>query len=222
MSHYQNTQRKMAVTAGLSLLLMALVAGFAYGYAFQQVRAGPSADTIFWLRCCIAGFMLVLLLDVLVAWALYFFMRPAGRHLSLLSSWLRLIYAALLGAALFHLSPLLELSGQGNSGPSLEVSSVYLDLFGEAWSIGLIVFGCHLAVLGSLIIKSGYVPKLLGFLALIAAVCYSADSLLQLLWPSYQYYKGNTDLLLSVPMAAGELVLAIWLVARGGKRERPS
>ena len=220
MPHHPIPQRQMALIAGLSLLLMAVVAGFAYGYAFQKIQAGQSTNSIFWLRCCIAGFMLVLLLDILVAWALYFFMRPAGRHLSLLSCWLRLVYAALLGAALLHLVTCLELIDQGNSSLPHQATTVYLDLFAESWSIGLIVFGCHLAVLGSQIIGAGYVPKILGFLLLIAAACYSGCSLMQLLWQGYAYYKADVELLLSAPMAAGELALALWLVVKGGKVQK--
>jgi hypothetical protein len=73
-------RRKMALIAGFSLIIMAIAAGFAYGYAFQNLYvATDDAATLaklkqspFLFRLMIFLFTIVLLLDVLVSWALYF------------------------------------------------------------------------------------------------------------------------------------------------------
>ena len=94
----------------------------------------------------------------------------------------------------------------------------HLDAFMAIWSFGLSIFGLHLGVLGYLVMKSGYVPKALGLLLLIAGLCYVGTSSAQLLLPSYGDYKTTVDMILGAPMALGELGLAVWLVIRGGKR----
>jgi hypothetical protein len=35
--------------------------------------------------------------------------------------------------------------------------------------------------------------------------------------PDYDEYKGTGDMVLSLPMAIGELGIALWLLLRGGK-----
>jgi hypothetical protein len=217
MLQYRNLQRKMAVIAGLSLITMALIAGFSYGYAFQRIKNEEFPIAGLWLRCCLAGFLVILALDVLVAWALYYFLRPAGRQEAMLSTWFRLVYAALLGMALYPL--MLLLRPESGAGASGSIAS-HLGLFEEVWSAGLFLFGCHLAVLGRQVFVSGYVPRPFGILILVAAFCYAMSSMLQLLWPEYMHYKEEQiDKIISVPMAAGELAFAIWLLLRGGKRK---
>ncbi|WP_214659002.1 DUF4386 domain-containing protein [Candidatus Formimonas warabiya] len=95
---------------------------------------------------------------------------------------------------------------------------LFVNAFNIEWAIGLVVFALHLFLLGYLVFKSGYIPKIIGVLLIIAALCYLATNSANLLLPSYENYKATIDTALSVPMAIGELSLALWLLFKGGKR----
>ena len=57
--------------------------------------------------------------------------------------------------------------------------------FQDIWKVSLIVFGLYLVLLGYLACRSGYVPRLLGVLLVIAGGGYLIDSITGLLSTSY-------------------------------------
>jgi hypothetical protein len=218
-----NSKRKFALLAGISLIIMAIVAGFAYGYIFQSVYISGDAvktlanlkNSLFLFRIFIFLFLVVLILDIIVSWAFYFFFVRDNKMLSLLSSWIRLVYSALLGISflsLLNVLQLLKLPAQDS-----ELILLCLDSFLDMWSLGLIVFGSHLLILGYLIFTSGYIPKFIGVLTLLASISYISSNTANLLLDNYTLYKPLVDTVLSLPMAAGELGIAIWLIVKGGK-----
>lgn len=217
------TQRKMALVAGLSLIAMAILAGFAYGYGFESIYVANDRTATLMnlnnskslLRWVIFSFVIILILDVVVAWALYIFFKQVNESLSLLSGWLRLVYSAFLGIALINLLFVLQLLNNEPHNQVFVMNS--LRIFLDSWSLGLIVFGCHLFLLGYLIFKSDFIPKVFSILTLLASICYLFSSLANLLLTNYEQYKATVDLVLSLPMALGELGLAIWLIFKGGK-----
>ena len=80
--------------------------------------------------------------------------------------------------------------------------------FQDIWHVSLILFGLHLVLIGYLACKSGYVPRVLGVLLVIAGGGYLVDSFSALLVPGY-----------SVNVAAftfiGEALFMLWLLAKG-------
>lgn len=214
--------RGMARVAGASLWCMALLAGLAYGYAFPQfyhpddwqmtIRELPRQEI--WLRIMAACFMGILLLDVVVTWALYLFFQPRSASLSLLAALLRLVYAALLGGAIIPLVIIIP-------GPGWSESLVQPNLtaFLRVWSLGLILFGCHLLVLGVLMYRHPAMPRLLVGLTLVAGACYFAHHLALLCLPAYAPWQQLAEQVLGLPMALGELALATWLLGKGGRGE---
>lgn len=216
----------MALMAGYSLIAIAIAAGFAYGYGFNSIYvADDSTATVtnlnqfpYLFRWVIAGFLVIMLLDILVAWALYYFFKPVNDPLSLLTAWLRLVYAPFLGIGLMNLTAVLRLSVNTPQAESLVMNS--LNGFLDVWSLGLVVFGCHLALLGLLAFTSGWVPKGLGGLAIFAGLCYIGNNLANVVLPDYGQFKGTVEMVLGLPMALGELGLAVWLVVKGGRAKR--
>ena len=206
--------RAAALLTGASLVAMAAAAGFSYGYVLNGLPTGPEALGQYisnaqpLLRAGVAGFIFILICDALAAWGLYLLLKPVNRPLALLMAWFRLLYAAFLATGISHLLVLLQ------PEPAAVVA---LRSFYDTWSAGLIVFGVHLFVLGYLLLKARYIPDLLGILALAAAVCYTGSNLAGLLSPGYSQYKASVEQFISIPMAAGELALALWLLFRGGK-----
>lgn len=218
-----NLKRKMALTTGFSLIAMAVVAGVGYGYIFQSIYVtnNPSLtllnlrEFIFLFRLFIFLFVIVLILDIIVAWALYLFFKEDNPSLSLLTAWFRLVYSALLGVSFLSLLNVLQLLKETPQN-SLQIMN-QLNVFLDMWSLGLIVFACHLFFLGYLMLTSGYIPKFLGALTLLASMAYFFSNAANLLLPNYDFYKSTVEMVLSLPMALGELGIAIWLIIKGGR-----
>ena len=222
--------RKAAIVAGVAIIIMALVAGFAYGFVLDtlivQGDATTTANNIkaseVLFRIGIFSWLAILILDVLVAWALYVFLKRVNNSLSLLAAWLRLMYTAILGTALLNFVIVLLLLSGADYLSVFETDQLhaqvllFLNAFHDIWSIGLVVFGLHLLALGYLVLKSVYIPKLLGVLLLIASLGYLITNLANLLLPNYEDYKAITELIFIVPMIIGELGLGLWLLIRGG------
>jgi Domain of unknown function (DUF4386) len=225
------SQRQAAMIAGLGLLIMAIIAFFANFSVIQGlVVPEDAAKTVsnimanqMLFRLGIAGFVVVLICDVLVAWALYVFLKPVNQSLSMLAATFRLVYTAIFAAALFNLANAFQLvSGASylNTFTAAQLQAqvmMSLESFQYAWQIGLVFFGFHLLVLGYVVVKSSYVPKVLGVLLVIAGFAYPLDSFAHFLLANYADYKTFFLIIVAVPGILGELSLCFWLLIKGGK-----
>ncbi|KAA3621516.1 MAG: DUF4386 domain-containing protein [Bacteroidetes bacterium] len=174
----------------------------------------------------IISFVFMVVFDVLLAWALYLLLKPVNENLSLLSGWLRLVNGTIFSIALFNLFDVsLLLSGEKYLEvfqPDQLYAQVMLKLeaFNSGWLIGLVFFGVHLLVLGYLIIKSGFVPRFIGYLLLVAGAGYLIDSFAQFTMANYEDYANVFMLIVVVPGVIGELSLTIWLLIKGIRRRQ--
>lgn len=224
-------QRQAAIVAGLGLLIMAFLAFFANFFVIQGLvvpeDAGKTVGNIManqmLFRLGIAGFLVVLICDVLVAWALYIFLKPVNQSLSLLAAIFRLVYTAIFAAASFSLSNAFQLVSRASylntfTAEQLQVQVMMsLESFQYAWQMALTFFGFHLLFLGYVVMKSSYVPKVLGVLLLVAGFAYTLDSFAHFLLANYADYKTFFLLIVALPAIIGELSLCIWLLIKGGK-----
>ena len=79
-------QRRIAQISGLALVAMALCAGFAYGIVLNSLFVPDNAvattnnikASMMLFRAGIFGWLMILLLDVVVAWGLYVFLKPVS------------------------------------------------------------------------------------------------------------------------------------------------
>jgi hypothetical protein len=209
------SMRTASLTAGLGLLAMAPLGVFGYlvvinglvtpGDAAQTAADVAAARALFGLG--VGSLMGVIVLDVLVAFALYRLLRPVSRRLAALAAGFRLVYAVVFMAAVSRLVQVWVLVG-GDAALTDEIAARMLaefNTFQAVWDAGLVLFGLHLIVIGYLAYHAVFVPKVLAVLVTIAGIGYAYDSLAPL-WFS------------SAPLAAssitfvGELLLAFWLV----------
>jgi hypothetical protein len=115
------------------------------------------------------------LLDIVVAWALYILLKPVNKSLSLLTAWLRIVYAAILGIALVNLTNVIQLLSGAGYLVAIETNQLNaqvmlsLNTFNDGWNVGMVIFGFHLLLLGYLVFKSGFIPKFIGILIIIAS-----------------------------------------------------
>jgi hypothetical protein len=215
------TSRQLALVAGGSLWAMAAVAGFAYGYLWPifHLPASPEQSLAILQNApgLLGGFLVaftgVLLLDVVVAWALYGFLKPHAPESSLLMAAIRLVYAALLGIALL---PLVQVNAGLTDGDATWIM-LQLNSFLRMWSLGLVVFGAHLMLLGGILWKKTITPWWLAWLVVMAGACYSLVPMAKLLIPAHLASIERMESLLMIPMAVGELGLALWLLLKGGR-----
>jgi hypothetical protein len=174
-------------------------------------------------RLGIAGFIVVLICDVLVAWALYVFLKPVNQNLSLLAAIFRFVYTTIFATALFNLSNAFQLVSGAEPLGAFTAEQVQaqvmmsLESFQYAWQIALVFFAFHLLVLGYVVMKSNYVPKVLGVLLLIAGFAYTLDSFAHFLLANYADFKTLFLIMVAVPAILGELSLCFWLLIKGGK-----
>ncbi|WP_292465884.1 DUF4386 domain-containing protein [Methanolobus sp.] len=225
--------RKVAIIAGLSYLIifvLGIVANFVVLMnLFVPENAATTVNNITanmsQLRLGILGFIIMVIFDVVVAWALYIFLKPVSNSLSLLAAWLRLVNATIFGIALFNLFSVLRLFGDANYLTQLSTGQLQIQVmsllhaFNDTWLIGLIFFGLHLAVLGYLIIISGYIPKFIGILLVIASIGYLIDSFAHFVLSNYADYAGIFMMIVVVPGVIGELSFTLWLLLKGRKLE---
>src|SRR4051812_26419257 len=95
------TSRQAALVAGISYLLMpATVAEFYInpkilipGNIEQTIQNIATHGRLF--AAAILCYLITLILDVIIAWALYVLLLPVNRSLSLLTAWFRLMYTAM-------------------------------------------------------------------------------------------------------------------------------
>jgi hypothetical protein len=201
--------RAWAVAGGVGLLLMAALAGFGnfaaieglvtWGDAEKTAQDIGASEGLF--RAGVASMFLVVLLDVVVACALYRVFTPVDRTMSLLAAAFRLIYSAIFMVALGSLLDALR---------HLDQALLYVAAFDDLWKAGLGLFGVHLLLLGYLTFRSSYFPSWLGILLAIAGLGYLTDSL--------GVFFGQ-DLEVSLYTFLGELLLAVWLLIRARQLE---
>jgi hypothetical protein len=216
--------RTAAIVAGLGLLAMAILSPFAYLNVVQKLIVPGDANTTAanimassgLFRIAILCLLVVAILDILVAWALYVLLKPANKNLSLLAAWFRVVYAAIFAVVLINLFSALQiLSGAGylkifEAAQLHAQAMVWLRAFAVGWDVGLVILGLHLLILGYLVFQSGYIPRWLGILLVVAALGYVVDSVGRLLFPGY-------NVTLAMFTFVGEVVLIFWLLWKGAK-----
>ena len=223
---------------GLTLRQAALIAGFAY-------LLGPVtyAEFTIWPKLLVAGnieqtvqnlvlhrglfvaaimcYLVEFIEDVVIAWALYVLLAPVNRAVSLLAAWFRLVYTtiALFGmlklVTVFHLVNTPDYLTLFGSGPLHAQVKLLLDSYRTDWSMGLVLFAIHLILLGCLIYRSGYMPRILGILLVIDGLGWVIDSLQPYLYP-------NAHLGYIFLTFFGEVFLMLWLLIRGWKIPEPT
>jgi hypothetical protein len=158
--------------------------------------------------------------DIVVAWALYYLLARVNTAMSMLTAWFRLMYTAMALYAVMNLSTVFRVVTTPDyltlfgSAPLHAQVRLLLNTFRYDWSLSLIVFGVHLVLLGYLIVRSGYIPWLIGILLVIEGLGWLTDSL-------QAYFYPNANLKYLWLTFLGELFFMLWLLIRGWKIREP-
>lgn len=214
---------KTAVIGGISYLGIIVLGIYAEFFirmpliipndAVTTLQNLQTSETLF--RLSIVSDIIMIILDITVAWVLYVLLKEVNKSLTLLTVWLRLIHAAVYAAVIMTLV-FIALLINGNeyfSGVSNGNLILLLrDAHSYGYDLGLVFFGLHCVLLGYLITQSGFMPKLIGFLMSVAGVVYLIGSFTRFLAPDYV----ETIAPIYVVALVAELSLAVWLLIKGG------
>lgn len=222
------TLRQAALIAGFSMLIMAVAAPFAEFFALhklvipeniEQTVQNIAAHRGLFLSA-IFCYLINFILDVLIAWALYVLLVPVNRSVSLLTAWFRLVYTAIGLFGLLNLVTVFRILDAPDyltafgPGPLRAEVKLLLSSFRYDWSMGLMLFAIHLVLLGYLIYKSTYIPKIIGILLSVNGLAWLIDTL-----QPYLYPKVHLQFLFIAYLA--ELIFMFWLLVRGWKVPQP-
>lgn len=220
-----NNNRTFAKLTGWSIVLMTIVSGFVFGYANPKIYDPDNLDllqnnlfvNLKLYNLMLIGFIIIILLDIIVSLTIYFFFKDDNSKLAFLSFLLRIIYTIIFIFSFGYLVDNVLLTSINNDTVLENYQMFYL-----LWSLGLIVFGFHLLVVGILMKLHKQIPKILWYLTILAGVSYILVHFLKNVFPEISEFTTTLENILSLPMAIGEIGLAVWLLTKGGKYKNPS
>jgi MFS family permease len=212
-------KRQIAIATGIALLIMAITAGFSWGYAYIKFdnpeQFEVMKDNIVQykgLYCSmIIGILIIIIFDFIVSYTLYKYFEEESKQISLISGVLRATYTVIFGMATYYL--IMNISADELTNQLVKSN---FDLFQTIWNSGLVVFGFHILLVGYLMKLHLKIPKILWYITLVAGISYVIVSLSKLESPNSEMVK-NLEMILALPMVVGELGLAVWLLVKGGK-----
>ena len=212
----QRQAAKVAGTLYLALFVLAIVANFVIvGALIDPLDPDATALAISTneqlFRFGLIGFIVIAIVDVVIAWALHGYFAHHNESLSRLAAWLRLVYSVLLGVGVVFMQLALKPALDGNN----EQMAVLLDGFQTSWQLGLIFFGLHVLGLAALMIRSIGTSTWIGFTLTAAGLAYVVDSLLRVLLIDYSAIADLMMPIVAIPAVIAELAFTIWLIRTG-------
>jgi hypothetical protein len=150
--------------------------------------------------------------NVVVVVLYYQLLKPVNRSVSMLAACFGFMGCILMAVGgVFQLAPL-SVFAQASHSSAFSAEQVqaqaylFLKLYNQAYSIALISFGFFDFLIGYLIFKSTFLPRLLGVMMSFAGVAFLA-----FLAPAF----GARNLKWIVPLAVGEGLVILWLLVKG-------
>jgi len=215
--------RGFAIIAGISMLFMGTTPYAEFFVYYRLVIPGNAAETTKNIltneSLFISGILAYLvnfIADLAAAWAFYGLLKPVNNDLSLLTAWFRLVYTMISLSALVNLVSVLRLLNGADTmagfqpDPLRNQVMLLLYAFRNGWSFAFFFFGIHLILLGYLIFKSNYIPRVIGVLLIIDGLGWLITILQPFLFP-------NTNLHFIAITYFGELILLFWLLIKGSR-----
>ncbi|NDJ87351.1 MAG: DUF4386 domain-containing protein [Chloroflexi bacterium] len=230
---HQLPLRQIARIAGVLYIIIIVAGMFAGGFVRPELLVkgdvAATAENIIasegLFRASIVADLAMIIADVAIAVAFYYLLKPVNQGLSLLSAVFRLAQAATLGINLLMLFFVLQLLSGEVYTPVLGEETVQAQayLFLTAHSIGyklaLMFFAFSILIQGYLLYVSGYFPKILGGLMVVAAAGYFIDNMATFILPNYDDYAATFEMIVMIALPV-ELGMALWLLIKGIRTEQ--
>jgi hypothetical protein len=168
-------------------------------------------------RFGLAADLIMLVCYIAVTLLFYELFKPVGKSLSLLAAFFSLVGIAVLAVnSLNHLAPLVFLGSahdprgfETNQSQALALMS--LRMHARGYAISGVFFGIYMFLIGYLVFRSGFLPRILGVLMAIGGLSNLTNSFAIFLLPTL------VARLPDIVMLAGiaELLLGLWLMVKG-------
>jgi hypothetical protein len=223
--------RKRARIAGLLYLLASIPAFFAWVYVPNKLivtgDATATANRVraseILLRLSIGSELIGLIVFIFVVLALYQLFKPVSEKHALAMAILLLISLPISFLAVVNeIAALIVVGGpsflSAFSQPQLDsLAYLFFRLHSQGLVVAQIFWGLWLFPFGILVIRSGFIPRFLGYLLFIAGVGYIANSFAALLLPAQRHLVAQFADIFQV----AELPIIFWLLIWGAK-DQPS
>lgn len=213
-----------ALIAGFAILTMVIAAPFAELFVYPKLivpgNAAETAKNIIANKSlfisAIFAYLITFTCDLLASWALYVLLKPVNEYLSLLTAWFRLVFTVIAIVALLNLVTVLRLLDNADYLAVFKPDELHaqvilsLNAFRYGFHFGILFFSIHLGLLGYLVFKSKYIPKIMGVLLIISGLGYFMTTLKPFLFP-------NINIDFAVYTFYGELIFMLWLLIKGSR-----
>src|ERR1700730_736472 len=221
--------RRKARYAGFLYLLLGLTApiGLLYvpGKLFVPGDATTTADNIrasgSLLRIGIASELFHQIVGIFLVLALFRLFRAVNEREATLMVVLSLTPVPIvMFNVLNEIAPLILVSGADflsvyEKGQLDAMAFLFLRLHAQGIDIASIFWGLWLFPFGMLVIRSGFIPRVLGILMMIAGAGYLVSSNTTVLLPQYTHQVGMVTMILGL----GELPIMFWLLIWGAREQ---
>jgi len=168
-------------------------------------------------RFGLAADLVMLVCYIAVTLLFYGLFKPVSRSLSLLAVFFSMVGIAILAVnSLNHLAPLVFLGGANYLG-AFEITQLQalalmsLRMHARGYSIAGVFFGIYMLLLGYLIFRSGFLPRILGGLMAVGGLSFLTNSFAIFLLPALVARLPDLGMLGGI----AELALSLWLMAMG-------
>ena len=205
------------------VFLVAVVTG-GFGEAFAPAHFVVSGDASATARNIAAsgglfrlgflGYLAEAITDVTLTFLLYVLLRPVNARLAFFAVLFRLMATAAFSfAELFYFAPTLILSGDAylktfSADQLHSLALLSLNIYGTAGNLYNAHYGIASLILGYLMIRSGFLPRVIGALWMLGGAAFIAGSVLWIFdWPGKGFYP--------LPQIIALLALGVWLLVRG-------
>ncbi|MBK8616406.1 MAG: DUF4386 domain-containing protein [Anaerolineales bacterium] len=224
MTAYKSSIQMTARIAAILTLLIVVLAPFSMLYIPTTLivpdDAAMTANNIMasqgLFRAGMVSDSIVFLIEIVLTVLLYVLVKPVDKTLSLAAAFSRLAMTVIQGINLLnHFIVLLLLSGASYLtvfAPD-QLQALVLLFLNAHESVTLIwglFFGLHLLIFSYLVYKSVYLPKFLGIILFVVALCYFIQDFGTMLLPQYK------TLFISIgSLAFLEIVFPLWFLVKG-------
>ena len=223
-----NSINKLAKTAGFLYLVTIIAGGFAEAFVREGLtvsgNAVATAQNILaseqMYRFGFVADLVTLICGTVVSLIFYILFKAVNKYLSLLA----LIFAITAGAVmavnlLNQLAPLLLLHNSSylrafKIEELQTLSLFFLNLQSQGYNISLLLFAFYFPIIGYLVYRSNFLPRILGIIYALAGLGYLCNSLGWFLFPHLAAYLFPYVLL---PAFVGEVSMSLWLLIKGVK-----
>jgi hypothetical protein len=230
-----DSTRKTARLAGLLYFVFSLPGPFALLYVPGELvlkgNAAGTADHIrtseTLLRMGIGAELIGFAGFIFVGLALYRLFKPVSEGSALAMLVLCLVSVPISFVGVVHEIAALDFAGGGGVAKFLSVFDAsqrdslayeFLRLHGQGFTVAGIFWGLWLFPFGICVMRSGFIPRFIGILLIIAGCGYVASSFTALVLPHYSH---AVDRLTSITNL-GELPIIFWLLIWGARPQRGS